>query len=62
MRKEFVIQDLQSKLYWYGNYTSKNWCEDINEAKYFDSIEDAENSIVVNELTGFFTIIPVYIS
>lgn len=60
MNKVYVIQNLTTKKYWYGNYyPTSEWTEDIEYAQQFIYIEDAERQL--EELSGiYFIIIQIY--
>lgn len=40
MERKYVIQNGISKSYWYGNYTNKQWTDDILEARLFDNRQE----------------------
>ena len=58
MKKKFVIQNAIDKKYQYGFYTSKNWTDDILEARLFDDKQEMEVWIENNigELEGMFLV------
>lgn len=60
MIKDYVIQDIETKLYWYGNYTNTQWTDNIRLAKTFEK-HYAEQTITTDLDKGFYTIIEIYI-
>ena len=59
MKRRFAIKNAVDNKYWYGYYSSKNWTDDILEAKLFDSKQELDGFIESNagDLYGMFLIV-----
>lgn len=64
MKKQFIIQDLISKHYFWDYHANNGFSPELWEVKYFDSIEEAEETIKENFSEVFndrkLIIIPIY--
>jgi len=59
MEISYVIQNLTTNDYWYGNYTNVQWISEISKAKFYSYKEDAENDLKERS-SGFYAIVKVY--
>lgn len=59
MKQKFIIQNAIDKKYWRGFYSSKNWTNDILEARLFESKEEIDEFIEdnIDELEGMFLVV-----
>jgi hypothetical protein len=65
MKKKYIIQNLVTKLYWYGNFSNKQWTENVREAIMYDEKEEIDFYIMEymsDQIEFVYTVLEIFLN
>jgi len=65
MKKKYIIQNLVTKLYWYGNFSNKQWTENVREAIMYDEKEEIDFYIMEymsDQIEFVYTVVEIFLN